>query len=190
VIFLSDHGEAFGESDVFGHGRSLDPAETRVPLAWRLPGGLEAGRRIATTVQLADLLPTLLGLLGVRVPAALDGRDLSGIVLGDAPGDDGFAFTEARFLHSMGVRGLLYAVRTRRRTLWLDAGYRYAGEFDRTRDPAEHDRLPIRAHADDTSHASLLSLAAAAQSALATLAARVEVDDVHQERLRALGYVQ
>ena len=37
----------------------------------------------------------------------------------------------------MGVRGLLYAVRTRDRTLWVDAGYGYQGEYDRRVDPNE-----------------------------------------------------
>ncbi len=190
VILLADHGEAFGESDVFGHGRSFDPAETRVPLVWRLPGALRSGTRITTTVQLADLVPTLLRLLGVPAPANLDGRDLSGVVLGDVAGDDGFAFSEARYLHSMGVRGLLYAVRTRRRTIWLDAGYRYAGEFDRTVDPEERDRRAYRAGSDDALHDALVGLAAAAQHALTTSAPAIAVDAVAEERLRALGYVQ
>jgi arylsulfatase A-like enzyme len=190
VILLADHGEAFGESDVFGHGRSFDQAETRVPLVWRLPGALRSGTRITTTVQLADLVPTLLRLLGVAAPANLDGRDLSGVVLGDVAGDDGFAFTEARYLHSMGVRGLLYAVRTRRRTLWLDAGYRYGGAFDRTLDPAEHDRRAYRTQSDDALHDTLVGFAGAAQRALTTSAPVIKVDAVNEERLRALGYVQ
>lgn len=37
VVLTSDHGEALGESGVWGHGRSLDPVLLSVPLAIRSP---------------------------------------------------------------------------------------------------------------------------------------------------------
>jgi arylsulfatase A-like enzyme len=187
VIVLADHGEAFGESDVFGHGRSLDRAETRVPLLWRLPRARRAAT-ITTTVQLADLTPTLLDLLGIAVPDARDGRDVGGLVLGDAGEDDGFAFTEGRYLHSMGVRGLLYGGRTRRHTLWIDAGYPYASAFDREADPDE--RVRRRADATDPLYARVAPLARAAQAALVAPAPALALDQEQRERLRALGYAQ
>jgi arylsulfatase A-like enzyme len=190
VLVFADHGEAFGENDVFAHGRSLDPAETRVPLLWRLPGGMHAGERIATTVELADIVPTLLRLLGIETSDRFDGRDLSAALLGEAERDDGFAFTQARFLHSMGVRGLLYAVRTRTRTLWLDAGYGYEGEFDRRLDPEEERMRSYMQRPDDALHETLLTLARTAQESLQVPAALGEIDPAQREQLRALGYVQ
>ncbi|MBI3766951.1 MAG: sulfatase [Deltaproteobacteria bacterium] len=187
VIVLADHGEAFGESDVFGHGRSLDRAETRVPLLWRLPRARRAAT-ITTTVQLADLTPTLLDLLGIAVADARDGRDVAGLVLGDAGEDEGFAFTEGRYLHSMGVRGLLYGGRTRSHTLWIDAGYPYTSAFDRAADPDE--RVRRRADASDPLYARVAPLARAAQAALAAPAPAVVLDQEQRERLRALGYAQ
>ncbi len=186
VIVIADHGEAFGESDVFGHGRSLDRAETRVPLVWRLPRSARAAR-VTTTVQLADVMPTLLDILGIAAPTRRDGRDVAGIVLGEAD-DDGFAFTESRYLRSMGVRGLLYAARTRRRTLWIDAGYPYTTGFDRDVDPDEHTRR--RAGAADPLYPQLATLARAAQDALASTPPKIEIDAAQRERLRALGYAQ
>jgi arylsulfatase A-like enzyme len=190
VLVFADHGEAFGENDVFAHGRSLDPAETRVPLLWRLPGGMHAGERIATTVELADIVPTLLRLLGIEASGGFDGRDLSAALLGEAARDDGFAFTQARFLHSMGVQGLLYAVRTRTRTLWLDAGYGYEGEFDRRLDPDEERMCGYTQRPDDALHETLLTLARTTQESLQAPAAVGEIDPAQREQLRALGYVQ
>ena len=46
IVVASDHGEAFGEGGVQGHGQRLDEAELHVPLAVRGPGvvpGVEAG---------------------------------------------------------------------------------------------------------------------------------------------------
>ncbi len=187
VIVIADHGEAFGESDVFGHGRSLDRAETRVPFVWRLPRSARA-TRVTTTVQLADVMPTLLDLLGVTAAGGRDGRDVAGLVLGDAQEDDGFAFTESRYLHSMGVRGLLYAGRTRRHTLWIDAGYPYSSGFDRGVDPDEQTRR--RAGTGDPLYPRLATLARAAQDALAATPPKIEIDAEQRERLRALGYAQ
>lgn len=190
VLVFADHGEAFGENDVFAHGRSLDPAETRVPLIWRLPHGLRAGTRIATTTQLADVTPTLLRLLGIAPGAPVDGRDLSAVLLGESPEDDGFAFTQARFLHSMGVKGLLYGVRTRTRMLWIDAGYGYDGEYDRRADPGEERMRAYSGNRDDPLRRTLETMAQATQESLHRPALRGAVDPQQIEQLRALGYVQ
>ncbi|HEY2388022.1 MAG TPA: sulfatase [Candidatus Binatia bacterium] len=189
VLVFADHGEAFGENDVFAHGRSVDPGETRVPLLWHLPGGAHAGERVPTTVELVDVVPTLTRLLGIAMPGTLDGRDLSGALLDPGLRDDGFAFTQARFLDSMGVRGLLYAVRTRARTLWLDAGYGYEGEYDRERDPLETRMVSYVARPGDTLHDTLLGLARTTQESLRVPAVWGAIDRDELERLRALGYV-
>jgi hypothetical protein len=123
------------------------------------------------------------------MPNALDGRDLSAALLDPAQRDDGFAFTQARFLDSMGVRGLLYGVRTGSRTLWLDAGYGYEGEYDRTHDPEETHMVSYAPRPDDALHDTLLGLARAAQDSLRAPAEWGSVDRAQLERLRALGYV-
>ncbi len=188
VIVTADHGEAFGEHDVFWHGRSFDPGEAGVPLLWRLPGAAHGGTRVATTMQTADVAPTLLRLLDVT-HGRLDGRDLSAAVVGEMPGDDGFAYTQARFLGSMGARGLLYAVRTRKQTLWLDAAYGYDGEFDRVADPNEERMDRYRGPRDAPLRRTLETMAHDSQANLhASVAGTLDPKQI--EQLRALGYVQ
>jgi len=68
VVVTSDHGEEFGEHDVFGHGASLFGAVVRVPLIISLPDGLRL--RVRAPVQVGGLGPTLLGELGIRTPDA------------------------------------------------------------------------------------------------------------------------
>jgi arylsulfatase A-like enzyme len=76
VVLSSDHGEGVGEHDYwFDHGILYDEV-LRVPLIVRLPGGEHGGRRVATAVQLVDLMPTVLELVGLEVPAHLHGRSL------------------------------------------------------------------------------------------------------------------
>ncbi len=73
VIYVSDHGEEFEEHGRWEHGVSLYEEVLRIPLVMRLPG--VPARRIETPAQHVDLLPTLLGYLGIDRPAT-DGRDL------------------------------------------------------------------------------------------------------------------
>ena len=63
VIITSDHGEEFGEHNVFNHGYSLYLHETHVPLVI-LSGAVPAGRTVAEPVSLRDLPATIIDLLG------------------------------------------------------------------------------------------------------------------------------
>lgn len=74
VILTSDHGEEFREHGAFEHTQVFDEC-LHVPLIIRLPGGPRGVAR-AEPVELVDLMPTLLGELGVRIPASAQGRTL------------------------------------------------------------------------------------------------------------------
>ena len=77
IVVTSDHGEAFGEHGLFLHSNTVYAEELRVPLLVIGPD-VPAGRRVETTVGSADVLPTMLELLGVPVPEGLEGRSLVG----------------------------------------------------------------------------------------------------------------
>ncbi len=76
VIFLSDHGEGLGDHGEDEHGILLYREEVRVPLFVKLPGARPPGRRVTQPAQLADVLPTVLTVLGEKTPAGLPGRSL------------------------------------------------------------------------------------------------------------------
>jgi len=73
IVVLSDHGDEFYEHGRFNHGHSLYDELIRVPLLIRFPGGAFGGRRIATPVELIDVVPTVLDFLGHPMPDDLDG---------------------------------------------------------------------------------------------------------------------
>lgn len=74
-VVTSDHGEAFGEHDVFGHAFHVWEEVLSVPLILAGPS-LPRGRRVATGTSHLDLAPTLLRLAGRPVPSALPGEAL------------------------------------------------------------------------------------------------------------------
>ena len=81
VIYTSDHGNQYGSQDALGKEQPY-PESTHVPFLLRWPGRLAAGSVLDMPLGTPDILPTLAGLAGVAAPAGLDGRDLSGALLG------------------------------------------------------------------------------------------------------------
>ncbi len=81
VLFTSDHGDMLGSQ---GARLKRKPWEEsiRVPGLLRYPARVKAGRQVDTLFSHVDFAPTLLSLCGVKVPAAMQGHDLSGVVLG------------------------------------------------------------------------------------------------------------
>ena len=76
IIFLSDHGESFGEHDYYGHGRRLYNSGLHVPLIVKLPGSGEKNTEINRNVSLMDVAPTILSLLNCPVSEDMEGRNL------------------------------------------------------------------------------------------------------------------
>lgn len=82
IVVTADHGEGLGDHGVLEHGENLFDELVRVPLVIRAPG-VPPGRRLGGAVQLEDLAPTLLALLGIPSPGDLDGFDLMPWVRGE-----------------------------------------------------------------------------------------------------------
>ncbi len=79
VVFMGVHGEEFFEHGGAGHARGLFEESLRVPLAIHAPELLAAGR-VEVPVDLLDVAPTVVDLLGLPVPDAWQGRSLVPII--------------------------------------------------------------------------------------------------------------
>jgi arylsulfatase A-like enzyme len=83
VVFASDHGEMMGS-----HGRmqkSIWHQESMgVPFLLRQPGKIPVGKRCDVLLGMPDVMPTILGLLGLgsHVPGSVEGSDFSPAILG------------------------------------------------------------------------------------------------------------
>lgn len=75
VVVTSDHGESLGEHGEATHGILAYEATLRVPLIVFAPAVL--GPRVTgVEARHVDVLPTILDVLGIPIPAGLDGRSL------------------------------------------------------------------------------------------------------------------
>ena len=77
IMFTGDHGEFLGNHDLLRKPSLHYDEVLHVPLLLHLPGGQTAPRHEAGLVELADVCPTLLGLLNVKQPAGIQGIDWS-----------------------------------------------------------------------------------------------------------------
>ena len=68
IAVTADHGEALGAHGEDQHGILLYDETVHIPLVIKLPNRQAAGKRIETTVEHADIMPTVLGSLGIAVP--------------------------------------------------------------------------------------------------------------------------
>jgi arylsulfatase A-like enzyme/Tfp pilus assembly protein PilF len=75
IVLCGDHGEGLGEHGEKTHGFFIYNATMHVPLIIRMPENA-AGRTVSDPVSLVDLMPTVLGAVGLEVPSQVQGRSL------------------------------------------------------------------------------------------------------------------
>jgi len=82
LVFTSDHGDMLFSH---GHQKKQRPWDESilVPFLLHYPGGLgRDGRTIDVPINTPDIMPTLLGLSSIGIPATVEGADFSGILVG------------------------------------------------------------------------------------------------------------
>jgi len=75
VVAVGDHGEGLGDHGESTHGFFIYDSTQRVPLIMRLPGRIEAGRRVSAQRSLADLMPSILQIMDVKSFAGTESAD-------------------------------------------------------------------------------------------------------------------
>ena len=102
IIFTSDHGESLGEHQEQYHAYYVYDASLRIPLIFRVPSHLakglfQAGTRIANQVRSVDIAPTIVQLLGEKVPAWVQGEGLLAMMAGKRPNLQFPAYAETHY---------------------------------------------------------------------------------------------
>ncbi|MGB2820957.1 MAG: sulfatase, partial [Phycisphaerae bacterium] len=124
VVFTSDHGDMLWSQGMVKKEQPWEEA-IRIPLLVRWPGRIPAGRECPELIGTVDFAPTLLGLIGLDAPTAMEGTDVSEVVLSEgAAGPDSVLLLEPVIVDQGAAQGVREwrGVRTRRHTYarWHD----------------------------------------------------------------------
>jgi choline-sulfatase len=80
IIVTGDHGEGLGEHGEETHGLFLYDSTLHIPLIVKMPAAANRGSVIDAEVRTTDILPTILSVTGVALPAELNGESLLPLV--------------------------------------------------------------------------------------------------------------
>lgn len=182
VVVLGDHGESLGEHDELQHAFFVYDSTVRIPLVIAGPG--VPAREIPDQVRIVDVMPTLLDLLKIGIPPAVQGLSLLPLAHGGRM--DLVALSETWYPRHHYGWSELTAIRDGRYT-FIAAPRREL--YDTQTDPGQTHNLaasnPTRADALERALHDLVARTSANRTAPAPRPVEPDVE----ERLRALGYV-
>jgi len=179
VIIAGDHGEALGEHGELTHGLLLYEPTLRVPLIVSAPNMLDP-QVVKTPVSLADIAPTITGLL--KIPLNADGRDLSSSLRARREPAGADVYAETEYPSIFGWNGLASLRRGDHKFISAPA----AELYDVARDPHETRNL----YADERRVMRALSGSLASLRATTAKAAPSKGPDAEtMAKLASLGYV-
>ncbi len=139
-VFTSDHGELFG-----AHGRRAKnifyEEAVRIPFLIRWKNHLPEGEKRSFVLNTVDIMPSLLSMMGLEVPAAVEGTDLSDCIVGTKDTEEGALMMGTGPTAVFGDGYEWRAYRTKRYTY---ATYKVDGQellFDNETDPYQMHNL-------------------------------------------------
>jgi choline-sulfatase len=183
VVVTGDHGEMLGEHGELTHQFFIYQGALRVPLIFRVPGHA-APRRVRQLVGLADLVPTLCGLLGIPIPPTVQGEDFSAWLRGENPpvrkrGLYAESFTPTRYYGASPLFGLVTEQ-------WKYIESTRPELYDLEKDPGEIVNLLETERPRAGALRAELKRLASAQAPKRESAA---IDEQSRRRLESLGYL-
>jgi arylsulfatase A-like enzyme len=185
VVAAGDHGEGFGEHGERGHGVFCYEESVRVPLLFSGAGLRRRGARVSQRARLVDVMPTLLELLGVPLPASCQGASLAGLLSGKGEKRPRPVFLESLYGRELNnwapLTGLISG-----RLKYISLPQ--AELYDLASDPGERDNLFLRRNAEARRLDGELAAFVAAQRGGVAAAGR-SLDAGERKKLEALGYV-
>jgi arylsulfatase A-like enzyme len=199
VVFAADHGESLGEHGYWGHGRNLYEQTLRIPLGFTWPGHLRAGT-VPAPAEILDVAPTVLGLIGLPMPASFEGFDWAPVLAGGArPPRQRVCWFEAHRGAVLAAHGsddarraglLAVGMLAGSRKEVLRGGERQARAFDLERDPAETGGVAGGAGPSPRLAAWLGSVQRSLAAFDRLAPPPQDADAERVARLRALGYAE
>jgi arylsulfatase A-like enzyme/Tfp pilus assembly protein PilF len=187
VVAVGDHGEGLDEHGEREHGVFCYEETLRVPLIFRLPRLFAGDRTVAAPVGLIDVLPTVLDLCRLPLPAGVQGRSLAPLLRsGKEGGGPAPLYFESLYgMEEMGwapLSGLLSGS-------WKYISLPRPELYDLAADPLEKNNLYLARNAQAKRLAQELDELLSRTVPAGSTALRMKQTRADQARLRALGYL-
>jgi len=192
IVVTGDHGEEFFEHGYKGHQRSLYEESVRVPLVVNVPGVTPARRVVETETSLIDVMPTILALTGLPIPAGVEGVEMADIAFAGAPEHERHTVSELYRTDALNVQ---VSVRDGAHKLIQHMNRPRMESYDLSLDPAEAVKTPGSAPWVGPLSSELLGWLNQRWPGFQKRVGlrhgtALTMDAETEERLRALGYVQ
>src|SRR5262245_14800014 len=186
VILTADHGESLGEHEEKTHALFIYDATVHVPLIFRYPRVVPRGKVYTGPVRSVDIVPTVLGLLGLPGGKETQGVDLLPAWRGTIPPPDLPQYSES-LLSELGFgMAPLYGVRQGGYT-WIRAPKPEL--YDLRNDPHELHNLHTDGNAREAQLDQTLEAILESSRRFAITAGHNPMTQETAEMLRSLGYV-
>jgi arylsulfatase A-like enzyme len=105
LVLASDHGETHYDHECWFDHHGIYDCTLRIPLFFVYPGKVPAGQRFHDHVQMKDIMPTVLDLMGMKAKLPFDGRSLHPLMRGTPRRQEPeFYITEATWMRKHGWR--------------------------------------------------------------------------------------
>ena len=184
IVLTGDHGESLGEHGEKTHGFFIYNATLHVPVLIHLPGSTST-KTVSELVSLVDLMPTVLEVLKVEIPAEVQGHGLLPLMVPKKAEESRNLYAET-FLPRLHFNwSELRAVETDRYQ-FIDAPKPEL--YDLSKDPGETQNLYADKKAVAGELRNRLTTLIAQYSAGQELAEKTGLDPALMERLKSLGY--
>ena len=184
IVLTGDHGESLGEHGEKTHGFFIYNATLHVPVLIHLPGSTST-KTVSELVSLADLMPTILEVLKVEIPAEAQGHGLLPLMVPKKAGESRNLYAET-FLPRLHFNwSELRAVETEKYQ-FIDAPKPEL--YDLSKDPGETQNLYADKKAVAGELRNRLTALVGQYSAGQELAEKTGLDPALMERLKSLGY--
>jgi arylsulfatase A-like enzyme/Flp pilus assembly protein TadD len=197
IVLCGDHGESLGEHGEKTHGFFIYNTTMHVPLIIRLPENRlpenAAARTVADPVSLVDLMPTILGAVGLEIPSQVQGRSLLPELRADRTERDRSDQAERdRVLYGETFMPRIHfnwsELRGSENTKYHFIDAPRPELYDLAKDPGEvHNLFTEKKAVSEEMRAKLVSLIRD-YSAGKEMAEKTGLDPALMERLKALGY--
>ena len=194
VVITADHGEGLMDHGYLLHGLDLHEESVRVPLLFRWRGTIPAGLSFPEPVELVDLAPTILELVGIDWRSkGLPGQSLAPALRGGAgldPDRPVYLYRrrfETERLEGIRLQGEQYGIRVGKWKYIESPELGRVELYDLERDPRELENL-FSSRADDGER--IARRLAEWKRTHERTGGEAEVSEDDRLRLEALGYVE